>query len=356
MEAVKGRGAGLNMVSRFAHQNREAIDDGWGQGGAEIAGVTKKPKTVIHIETVKSTLVFNQSPDIGFDRSINTYRGCEHGCTYCYARPNHAYVGLSPGLDFETQIFAKPDAAKRLRVELAASNYQCAPVNIGSVTDAYQPIERELGITREVLQVLEQTNHPLIIVTKSSLIERDIDILSRMAARNLVIVLISVTSLDGELSRLLEPRAAAPWRRLKTISRLAQAGIPTHISLAPVIPFVNEPEIEKILRAGKDAGALGAHYVVLRLPHEVKVLFRDWLQQHMPDRADRVMHRIQQMRGGKDNDASFSSRMKGEGLWAQLIKRRFELAVKQCGLSRQKQSLDCNLFDASSLSAQGSLF
>ncbi len=345
---VKGRGSGLNLQGRFESERRLGFDDGW-----QLAEEAKAPrKTVIRIEPVKSTLVFNQSPDLGFDRSINTYRGCEHGCIYCYARPNHSYIGLSPGLDFETQIFAKQEAARHLRQELAKPGYQCAPVNIGSSTDAYQPAERDLTITRQVLEVLEQCNHPLSVVTKSWLVERDIDILSRMAERNLVAVYISVTSLDAELSRKMEPRAAAPWRRLETIRRLTQAGIPVSVSLAPVIPFINEPELEKILLAAKEAGAVGAHYVVVRLPWEVKALFRDWLLEHFPDRAERVMHRIQDMRGGKDNDSRFISRMKGEGIWAELIRMRFQSTAKHLDLWRKRIPLDCSQFNADSLRAE----
>jgi DNA repair photolyase len=338
---VKGRGSGLNLQGRFEAEQRLAFDDGW-----SLAEEAKAPrKTVIRIEPAKSTLVFNQSPDLGFDRSINPYRGCEHGCIYCYARPNHSYIGLSPGLDFETQIFAKPDAAVHLRKELCKPSYQCASVNIGSSTDAYQPADRDLAITRQVLEVLEQCHHPVSIVTKSWLVERDIDILSRMAKRNLAAVYISVTSLDAELSRKMEPRAAAPWRRLETIRRLSQAGIPVSVSLAPVIPFINEPEIEKILLASKEAGAVGAHYVVVRLPWEVKTLFRDWLLEHFPDRADRVMHRIQEMRGGKDNDSRFRSRMKGEGIWAQLIRMRFQSTAKHLDLWRKRLDLDVSQFN-----------
>jgi DNA repair photolyase len=364
----KGRGAGLNMLGRFEGNARESYDDGWQvppgeQVSAEARGSTPR-KTVIRIEPVKSILVFNQSLDLGFDRSINTYRGCEHGCTYCYARPNHSYIGLSPGLDFETQIFAKKEAAAVLRRELSKPGYQCSTINIGSSTDAYQPADRELGITRQVLEVLEQTNHPLSIVTKSWLVERDIDILARMAQRNLVAIYMSVTSLDADLSRKMEPRAAAPWRRLESIRRLTAAGIPVSVSLAPVIPFINEPEIEKILHAAKDAGAIGAHYIVVRLPWEVKTLFRDWLQEHFPDRAQRVMHRIQDMRGGKDNDPRFATRMKGEGLWAQLIRMRFETTAKHLGLLRKRIHLDTGAFNAESLrrsiveeqTAQPSLF
>jgi DNA repair photolyase len=347
-EHQKGRGAGLNLQGRFEEAQREGFHDGWDLPEASVG----PRKTVIHIEPVRSTLVFNQSPDLGFDRSINTYRGCEHGCIYCYARPNHGYVGLSPGLDFETQIFAKADAAKVLRQELSKPGYRCAPVNLGSSTDAYQPAERGLGITRQVLEVLEQCNHPLSIVTKSWLIERDIDILSRMAKRNLVAVYVSITSLDAELSRKMEPRAAAPWRRLETLRRLSQAGIPTSVSLAPVIPFINEPEIEKILHAAKEAGARGANYIVVRLPWEVKTLFRDWLLEHFPDRADRVMQRIQDMRGGKDNDSRFSTRMKGEGLWAQLIRMRFDTTAKHLGMWRQRFNLDHSQFDPRELRQQ----
>ncbi len=341
----KGRGAGLNLQGRFETEAREAFDDGWSpEADAPVPG-----RTVVRIEPVRSTLVYNQSPDLGFDRSINPYRGCEHGCIYCYARPNHAYIGLSPGLDFETRIFAKAEAASQLRRELLRPGYRCAPVNLGSSTDAYQPADRDLAITRQVLEVLEASSHPVSIVTKSWLVERDIDLLARMAERRLVMVYLSVTSLDAGLSRIMEPRAAAPWRRLETIRRLTQAGVPVSVSLAPVIPFINEPEIEHILKACREAGACAAHYIVLRLPWEVRPLFHDWLQRHFPDRADRVMHRLQDMRGGKDNDPRFGSRMKGEGLWAQLIRMRFEQAARRLGLSRKPFALDTSRFDPAPL-------
>ena len=290
-------------------------------------------------EQAKSLLAYNDSPDIYFDRSINPYRGCEHGCIYCYARPTHSYLNLSPGLDFETKLVAKVNAAEVLRGELAATGYRAAVVNLGSATDAYQPIERELGITRAVLQVLAEARHPVAVVTKSSLIERDLDLLSPLADDRLTAAFISVTTLDNHLSRTLEPRAAAPARRLRTIEALARAGVPVCVNVAPVIPFINEPEIEHILDAAAAAGASGAFYTVLRLPWEVAPLFRQWLQAHYPQRAERVMNRVRDMRDGRDYDAEFTTRMKGSGPWADLIRQRFEKACARLGLGRGRFEL-----------------
>ena len=268
-------------------------------------------------------------PDIPFDRSVNPYRACEHGCIYCYARPSHAYLGFSPGLDFETRLVFKPDAAALLRAELARPGYSCAPIALGSNTDPYQPVERDLGITRAVLQVLAECGHPVMIVTKSARVERDIDILRPMAEANLCSVAVSVTTLDRSLARRMEPRASAPHRRLETVRRLTAAGIPTGVIAAPMIPFLNDAELESILEHAREAGALGASYTMLRLPLEIADLFREWLAEHYPDRAERVMERVRDTRGGKDYDSTFGQRMRGTGPVAELLAKRFRLAVKR---------------------------
>lgn len=342
----KGRGAVSNLAHRFESVERErdgdALDHALREDGEELPPLAT---TVTH-ERVKSLLAYNDSPDIPFDRSINPYRGCEHGCIYCYARPTHSYLNLSPGLDFETKLTAKVNAVEVLRKELGARSYRPAAVNIGSATDAYQPIERELKITRGVLELLHECKHPFSIVTKSSLIERDLDLLASAAARGLAAVFISVTTLDHALSRTLEPRAASPTRRLRTIEALARAGVPVHVNAAPVIPFITEPELEKILEASANAGASKAHYTVLRLPWEVNPLFQQWLQAHYPQRAERVMNRVRDMRGGKDYDADFANRMKGEGLWADLIRQRFGKACERMRLGQSNERpLRTDLFE-----------
>jgi DNA repair photolyase len=342
--ARKGRGATGNEPHRFERVLREA--DGDALDAALIEDDAPPPfATEVRHERVKSLLAYNDSPDLGFDRSINPYRGCEHGCVYCYARPTHGYLNLSPGLDFETKLTAKTNAAEILRNELASRGYTPAVVNIGSATDAYQPIERDLRITRGVLEVLAQARHPLAIVTKSSLVERDIDLLAPMARLGLVAVFISVTTLDHDLSRTLEPRAASPTRRLRTVKALAEAGIRVDVNFSPVIPFINEPELENVLQAAAQAGARSAHYTVLRLPWEVAPLFRDWLGAHYPQRAERVMHRVQDMRGGRDYDADFATRMKGHGTWAALIRQRFDKACARYGLTRERMQLRNDLFE-----------
>jgi DNA repair photolyase len=302
------------------------------------------PGTQLIEEQVRGILSGNDSPDIGFDLSINPYRGCEHGCIYCYARPTHSYLNLSPGLDFETRIIAKVNAAERLREALAQRSYTPAQLNIGSVTDAYQPAERRLCITRSLLEVLVQARHPFSIVTKSALIERDIDLIAPMAAQNMAAVYVSITTLNPRLARTLEPRAAAPARRLKTIEALARAGIPVGVSVSPVIPFLNEPELEQILRAAREAGAKSAFSIVLRLPWEVNPLFQQWLETHVPEKAARIMARVREMRGGKDNDARFGSRMTGQGVWAQLLRQRFVKACSRLGLNRERVDLDLSQF------------
>ena len=328
LEARKGRGAVSNLQGRYESAARERFDDGWDHDDDAPAAF----RTTVTDEYAKSILSRNTSPDIPFNVSLNPYRGCEHGCIYCFARPTHSYLGLSPGLDFESRLFAKVNAADLLRRELARPGYVPEHIAIGVNTDAYQPCERQRGLTRQVLEVLHECNHPAGLITKSSLIERDIDLLAPMAAKGLACAAITITTLDPGIARTLEPRAAAPARRLRTIRALAEAGIPVSVSVAPIIPFVTEPEIEKILEAARDAGAMGAHYVVLRLPWEVNPLFQEWLEAHFPERAQRVLNRVREMRGGKEYDSDFSRRMHGEGVWADLIRQRFSKTVERLGM------------------------
>jgi DNA repair photolyase len=343
----KGRGAVSNLQGRYEVNGREAFDDGWVHDEDEEGEATPF-KTQVTDEYAKTILSRNASPDIPFNVSLNPYRGCEHGCIYCFARPTHSYLGLSPGLDFETRLFAKVNAPELLRRELARPSYVPESIALGVNTDAYQPCERQLGLTRRVLEVLHECEHPVGLITKSSLIERDIDILGAMAAKRQAMASITITTLDPDISRTLEPRAAAPARRLRTIRTLTDAGIPVSVSVAPVIPFVTEPELEKVLEAAHDAGAVGAHYVVLRLPWEVNPLFQEWLQAHFPDRAQRVMNRVREMRGGKEYDSDFSKRMHGEGVWADLIRQRFSKTVDRLGMSgsnsRRFEKLDFSRF------------
>lgn len=329
LEARKGRGAISNLQGRYEVNAREQFDDGWEH---EEDATTVPFKTTVTDEYAKSILSRNSSPDIPFTVSLNPYRGCEHGCIYCFARPTHSYLGLSPGLDFESRLYAKVNAADLLRRELARPGYVPEHIAIGVNTDAYQPCERERGLTRAVLEVLHECHHPAGLITKSSLIERDIDLLAPMAAKGLVCAAITLTTLDPRIARTLEPRAAAPARRLRTIRTLAEAGIPVSVSVAPIIPFVTEPEIERILEAARDAGAMGAHYTVLRLPWEVNPLFQEWLEAHFPERAQRVLNRVREMRGGKEYDSDFSKRMHGEGVWADLIRQRFSKTVERLGM------------------------
>ncbi len=342
--SIKGRGTVLALEHRFSTDAREGFDDGWGtlqQAATEEMG---SPDTQVLEQRVKGILSANDSPDISFDLSINPYRGCEHGCVYCYARPTHSYLDLSPGLGFETRIVAKINAAEQLRQALRARAYVPQMLNLGSVTDAYQPAEKRLGLTRAVIDVLVQARHPFSIITKSALVERDIDLIAPMAQQNMAAVYVSLTTLDPELARKLEPRAAAPHRRLRTIGALAKAGIPVGVSVSPVIPFLNEPELERILQAAKDAGATMAFSVVLRLPWEVNPIFQNWLQTHVPDKAQRVMARVREMRGGKDNDSSYGRRMTGQGVWADLLRQRFVKACDRLGLPRQRMALDLSQF------------
>jgi DNA repair photolyase len=327
----KGRGALSNAVGRFEPQQRVATDDGWGSADAAPPPLA----TILTVDSTRTIIARNNSPDVGFDRSINPYRGCEHGCVYCFARPTHAYLGLSAGLDFESRIFVKPEAARLLEVELAKPGYSCRPIAMGTNTDPYQPTERKLAITRSILEVLRAHDHPVCIVTKSALIQRDIDILSDMAAKRLATVSLSVTTLDRGLARSMEPRCATPQRRLETIRALTDAGIPTGVLAAPMIPALNDVELEAILGACVKAGAVSAGYVLLRLPHEVKALFREWLETHVPGRAKHVMSLITEMHGGKAYDAQWGSRITGNGHYAEVLRIRFELACKRLGLRRR---------------------
>jgi DNA repair photolyase len=341
----KGRGTGWAIEHRFTIERHESFDDGWGTFDQQVSEASVPPATQIFEQRVKSILNGNDSPDVNFDLSINPYRGCEHGCIYCFARPTHSYFNLSPGLDFETRIFAKVNAAERLRATLQSPGYTPLMLNIGSATDAYQPAERKLKITRSVIQVLSEFKHAFSVITKSSGIERDIDLIAPMAAEGMAAAYVSITTLDPELARILEPRAAHPERRLKTIQRLAAAGVPVGVSVSPVIPFINEPEIERVLEAAAQAGARHAFSIVLRLPWEVNPLFQQWLEVHFPERAKRVMARLREMRGGKDYDARFGKRMTGEGIWAQLIRQRFDKAVARLGLNEERISLDLSRFE-----------
>jgi DNA repair photolyase len=342
--AQKGRGTTWAIDHRYTTLSSESYDDGWGTLDQEAGEERLAPETTIIEERVKSVLSGNDSPDLSFDLSVNPYRGCEHGCVYCFARPTHSYLNMSPGLDFETRIIAKVNAAERLREAFASRAYEATSLNVGSATDAYQPIERKLGITRSVIEVLAECSHPFSLVTKSSGVERDLDLIAPMAERGLVGIYVSVTSLDPSLARILEPRAAAPHRRLKTIEALAKAGVPVGVSVSPMIPFINEPEIERILEAAAAAGATSAFGIVIRLPWEVNPIFQRWLDQHFPDRAARVMARIREMRGGRDYKADFGSRMKGEGVWAQLLQQRLAKAKKRLGLDRERVALDLTQF------------
>jgi DNA repair photolyase len=357
LESIKGRGSATAMAHRFEVHEREQYDDGWGALDQSAAQEHLPPATQIIEEQAKSIVSRNQSPDISFDYSVNPYRGCEHGCIYCFARPTHSYLNLSPGLDFETRIIAKMNAAERLRETLAGARYEPRSLVIGTATDAYQPVERKLGLTRRVIEVLAEARHPFSVVTKSSGIERDLDLIAPMATQGLVSIYLSVTTLDNDLSRILEPRAAAPARRLRTIKTLTEAGVPVGVSVSPIIPFINEPELERILAAAAEAGASSAFSIPVRLPWEVNPLFQDWLQRHFPDRAERVMARMSRMRGGKDNDARFGTRMTGEGLWADLLRARLRRAATKLGLRMERRPVQLALFTPPrKASAQGQLF
>ena len=337
----RGRGAVSNLENRFTKQSTSEFDDGWQQKLEDLPAL----QTTIAAETAKSIISRNQSPDVSFDQSINPYRGCEHGCVYCFARPSHSYLDLSPGLDFETRLFYKHNAVERLEAELRKPNYVCRPIVLGINTDAYQPIERKLGITRRLLELLLEYRHPVSLLTKGITILRDLDLLEQMAEHNLVSVAVSLTTLDNELKRKLEPRTASPAGRLKVLRALREIGIQPGVMLAPIIPQINDFEIEAMAEAAAEAGAVRAAYVLLRLPHELKALFREWLDEHYPERAAHVMSLIQQMRGGKDYDSRYGQRMSGTGPFAELIRGRFELACRKYGLNQQpRQPTDTTQF------------
>lgn len=337
-QTLRGRGALENAMGRFEGQTRTAIADGWHPPDPQML------RTQTRVEVARSAISYNRSPDLPFDRAINPYRGCEHGCIYCYARPSHAYLNLSPGLDFETRLIARPGLGAVLDRELRAKSYRVSVMALGTNTDPYQPIERQYGVMREVLLVLQAFSHPVAITTKGSLIEADLDILADLAAQGLLRVGISLTTRDAELSRRMEPRAPAPARRLQTIERLARAGIPVRAMIAPVIAGLTDHEMESLLAAAHSAGATAASYIALRLPREVSPLFQDWLAQHAPERAAKVMARLRDMHGGQDYDPSFGNRMRGQGPWADLLAQRFLKAVDRLGLSVKLPPLRCDLF------------
>ena len=341
-QPLKGRGALSNPHVRFDSNSVEKTDDGWYQ---EEEGTASLPETVLP-DRAKSVITTNNSPDVGFDQSINPYRGCSHGCVYCFARPTHAYLGLSPGLDFETKLFYKDNAVELLRAELSRRNYVCKTIALGINTDGWQPLERKMEVTRSVLGVLAECRHPLSIVTKSALIVRDLDLLRDLARDRLVSVMVSITSLDNDIKRTLEPRTASPLARLKVIEQLSAAGVPVGVMVAPVIPSLTDHEMENILAAAQSAGASRAGYVLLRLPHEVKDLFREWLAEHYPDRAKHVMSLINQSRGGKDYESEFGTRMVGTGVFAQLLRKRFDVAKRKFGLddAEHRHELRTDLF------------
>ena len=349
---LHGRGAqSAKVPQRFGLAAREADGD-WLDARGDIDGPGPKLRTTVTEERARSILSFNQSPDIPFDRSINAYRGCEHGCVYCYARPSHAYYDLSPGLDFETKLFAKPNAAQLLREALAKPGYKPAPIAMGTNTDPYQPIEDRYRITRAVLKVCLEARHPVTITTKSARVLRDLDLLSELARQNLTAVSVSVTSLDPKLSGLLEPRASSPAKRLDALGKLAAAGVPAHVSIAPVIPSITDEFIEGILSEAAARGVQTASWIMLRLPHEVAPLFREWLSVHYPNRAGKVMSIVQSVREGRDNDPGFFTRMKPEGVWADVFRTRFRIANQRLGINAARIELDCSQFERPSLDGQ----
>jgi DNA repair photolyase len=341
---LRGRGALSNHVGRYEKQARVLVDDGWDDGWRDEDGTPPPLRTEVIVDATRTIIARNKSPDISFDRSINPYRGCEHGCIYCFARPTHAYLGMSPGADFESRLFAKPNAAELLRKELSAPGYVPKTIAIGTNTDPYQPIEKKMRIMRSILEVLRDFKHPVGIVTKSPLVLRDIDILSDMAREGLAKVALSVTTLDRKLARIMEPRAATPERRLDTLRALSGAGIPTGVMTAPIIPALNDEEIESILTAAAEAGVVQAGYTLLRLPLEIKDLFREWLEAQVPDRAKHVMSLVRSMRGGKDYDSNWSTRMTGTGPYASLIAQRFAIATRRLGLNGRRAPLDASKF------------
>ena len=357
MQTQRQRGALSQIAGRFESEARDPFDDGW----AREAEPLEPLKTVITVERARSIISRNDSPDIPFEQSINPYRGCEHGCVYCYARPSHAYLELSPGLDFETRLFAKTNAAELLRGELSKPGYRVSPISLGANTDCYQPAERKHGITRQIVEILAECDHPLTIVTKSALVERDLDLLAPMAQKSLVKVFVSIGTLDPVLARKLEPRAASPQRRLDTVRAISQAGVPCGVMVAALIPALNDKTLEHVLEQAASAGAREAAYVILRLPNELKDVFKEWLAAHYPQRAEHVISIVRQMRGGKDNDPRFGERMRGTGNFAELISTRFALACKRFGLNghgggRRVPELDCSRFVPPSAPGQLKLF
>ena len=355
LRGIKGRGAATQLAHRFEADSRAAFDDGWASLDERLDAAGRPLPTEVIWEDARSAITTNDSPDVGFERSLNPYRGCEHGCIYCYARPTHSYLNLSPGLDFETKIIAKRNIAQVLRRELARKSYRPDLVAIGSATDCYQPVERELRLTRAVIEVLREARHPFSLVTKSSGVERDLDLIAPMAAQRLAAVYVTITTLDADLACRLEPRAAAPHRRLRLLRTLAEHGVPCGVSLAPQIPFLTD-DMEQVLEAAWDAGARSAFYHVLRLPWEVAPLFRQWLQVHYPQRAERIIARIHDMRGGRDYDSDFATRMKGSGPWADLIGQRFQRAVRKLGFNTQRVEFDTSLFRPAAPAGQAHLF
>jgi DNA repair photolyase len=353
--AHKGRGATLNPEGRFESLQREWFDDGW---EIELDAEPARPKTTVTAERAKSIVTRNESPDVPFTFSINPYRGCEHGCIYCYARPSHAYLELSPGLDFETRLFAKVNAAELLRAELARPGYRCECITIGANTDPYQPIEREWRVTRQILEVLAACEHPVAIITKNAMVERDLDLLVPMAQKRLVQVFVSVTTLDHEIARRMEPRASAPRRRIETIRNLSSAGVPVGVMVAPIVPFLTDDGLEGVLEAAAHAGATRAGYTLMRLPWELKDLFKDWLEHNYPLKAAHVMSRVRQMRGGKENDPNFGTRHSGTGLIAELLSKRFNNAYVRLGLNDERRSpnIDTTRFRPPRVDGQMDLF
>lgn len=359
VDTIKGRGSRLHLPGRFERTVSERVDDGWEPSDEPESGPDPlHPRTEVFEETARSIISRNDSPDVGFSQSVNPYRGCEHGCSYCFARPSHAYLNLSPGLDFETKIFAKTNAVELLRREFARPGYRPSPIALGINTDAYQPVERRLRLTRRLIEVMLECRHPFSLLTKNALVERDLDLLQPLAGLDLVRVHFSVTTLDPHLGARLEPRAAAPHARLRAMRRLHERGIPVGVMFAPAIPWVNDHEMEAVLAAAREAGADSAGYVLLRLPHEVAPLFRDWLQAHVPDRAERVMAALRQMRSGRDYESAFGTRMRGRGEYADLLAQRFALAMRRNGYDRARvRGLDCSRFVAPRRpSPQGELF
>jgi len=343
-ELARGRGAVSNNVGRYERQTRVLVDDGWDDGWRDDDLSPPQLRTEVIRDSTRTIIARNKSPDLSFDRSINPYRGCEHGCIYCFARPTHAYLGMSPGIDFESRLFAKPDAAELLRKELSAPGYVVKTMALGTNTDPYQPIEKNMRITRSILEVLREFRHPVGIVTKSPLVLRDLDILSEMAEMGLAKVALSVTTLDRRLARMMEPRAGTPTRRLQAIKGLSDAGVPAAVMFAPAIPALNDGELEAVLSAAKDMGACSAGYVLLRLPLEIKDLFREWLEVNVPDRAKHVMSLVRQMRGGKDYDSQWHTRMRGTGPYAEMIAKRFQIAVRRLELNKPSRPLDISQF------------